>query len=453
MAEINFRKEKRKDIFLYKTTVENLFINEFLPDAPGDFVKVFLFGLMYAQYEEDLDTNSMAMTLGLTEEEIDNAWKYWDSKGLVRITANENGSSDIEFVRQIDQFYGNTNTKRVPEEKPAEDGADAILTKFINQQLKALYEKYMTLSGRTLSRGDTSRLSDAVKLYNISPDILDFAMDYCAGRDQFAVKYICQVARNWVTEGYTDVAQVKMMLDKRSKRNEFYRKIFDALGFKRPYTDADREIMDKWFDDMGCSIMEVLDACKAAAGLRDPNLKYVNKVLENRMLEKGGINTWKQNNAASRTMNTNAPVTAAPSAPVSQDKPQAKVSRKVLSDYFDYLRAEGSRIYRERIEEVDSKIPAMRKIFNTEKELNSALMTTGPADREKRQLLRNKRRALEEDKRITLVQNGYPEDYLDRKYRCNSCKDTGYTDEGRVCTCCRERAEEAFEWIQKKGNQ
>ena len=28
---------------------ENLFINEFLPDAPGDCVKVFLFGLMYAQ--------------------------------------------------------------------------------------------------------------------------------------------------------------------------------------------------------------------------------------------------------------------------------------------------------------------------------------------------------------------------------------------------------------------
>ena len=32
----------------------------------------------------------------------------------------------------------------------------------------------------------------------------------------------------------------------------------------------------------------------------------------------------------------------------------------------------------------------------------------------------------------------------------NICKDTGYTDEGTVCTCCRARADEAYMWIREK---
>ncbi|MBQ6456952.1 MAG: hypothetical protein IJJ31_07595, partial [Mogibacterium sp.] len=65
MAKTRFITGERRDIFLYSTRVENLFINEFLPGAPGDCVKVFLFGLMYAQYNQEIDSRTMALTLGL----------------------------------------------------------------------------------------------------------------------------------------------------------------------------------------------------------------------------------------------------------------------------------------------------------------------------------------------------------------------------------------------------
>ena len=40
---MTFRREKIKDYFLLDTSVENLFINEYMAAAPGDFVKVYLF--------------------------------------------------------------------------------------------------------------------------------------------------------------------------------------------------------------------------------------------------------------------------------------------------------------------------------------------------------------------------------------------------------------------------
>ena len=429
MAKTRFTRGDRKDIFLYSTSVENLFINEFLPDAPGDCVKVFLFGLMYAQYEQEIDSRTMALTLGMTEKDVNNAWKYWESKGLVSFTFDEeSGQTDVGFIRQIDLFYGKAaDDIRQNEDQPEqiEESADAIIERLTNQQLREIFMKYQDLTGRTVSRIEAGKLTDAVKLYNIEPDVLDFAIDYCIGIDKYSVDYICKVALRWTEEGARDVATVKRMIDRHSKRN-----------------DADREIMDKWFDEMGCSLADVLDACKAAGGMREPHLRYVNKVIENRILEKGGVNT--------RTADQRQ--TAAPSAAAPPEE-TAKVSRKVLRDYYEYIRNEEESRYKARLAEVTGAVPARQDIFSAETRLNSMVITMnpGPDAREKRAQLKEKRYELEEEKKALLKQNGYPEDYLQRKYRCNVCRDSGYTDEGRVCTCAKDRAEEAYKWIQKRN--
>ena len=473
MGKARLKTGERKDIFLYKTRVENLFINEFLPDAPGDCVKVFLFGLMYAQYNQQIDSRTMALTLGITEKDVDNAWKYWESKGLVILTPDgEGGIEEIEFVRQIDLFYGKTLEESYPvngegrtEENPvsagelaaeepdtvtqdSEESADSIIERLINRQLRDMFRKYEMLTGRTLSTHEAGKLTDSIKVYNIEPDVLDFAIDYCIGIDKTSIDYICKVALRWTEDGARDVGAVKQMLDRRSKRNDAYRKVFAELGFSRLPNPADREIMDRWFDEMGCALKDVLDACKAAGGVRDPNLRYVNKVLENRILEKGGINTRTEQ---MRKASAEQPVQAG--QPAAQES--ARVSRKVLRDYYDYIRSEGEKDRKARLTEVMNRIPEMRDIFSAETQINSLVITMkpGPDAKDKRQRLKDRRQEIEEKKRTLLTDNGYPEDYLERKYRCDICKDTGYTDEGRVCTCAKERAEEAYEWISRTGNR
>ena len=38
---MNFVREKIKDFYLLDSRIENIFINEYLPAAPGDYVKVY----------------------------------------------------------------------------------------------------------------------------------------------------------------------------------------------------------------------------------------------------------------------------------------------------------------------------------------------------------------------------------------------------------------------------
>ena len=450
MAKTRFITGERRDIFLYSTRVENLFINEFLPGAPGDCVKVFLFGLMYAQYNQEIDSRTMALTLGLTEKDVDNAWKYWESKGLVRLSPSaEDSGTYVEFIRQIEQFYGKSYEE--PAAPPdtsesTEESAEDIIERVVSQQLRAIYLKYQDLTGRTISRVEAGKLEDAIKTFNVEPDVLDFAIDYCTGIDKYSVDYICKVALRWTEDGARDVSTVKQMIDRRSKRNDAYRKVFAELGFNRLPNPSDREIMDRWFDEMGCSLADVLDACRAAGGMREPHLRYVNKVIENRILEKGGVNTRAADPSRGRSQAEY--VTQPPAA-----EEAAKVSRKVLKDYYDYIRKEEEDAFRARVAEAAEAIPALEDIFTREAGLNSAVVTMrpGPDSREKRQQLKEKRMELEERKKELLTHNGYPADYLERKYRCRICRDTGYTDEGRVCTCAKERAEEAYKWIQKRN--
>ena len=453
MAKVRLSLEKTKDLFLYSTEIENLFINEYLPAAPGDYVKVYLFGLMCATHGQDIDPKKLAVILGLSEEDIEEAWIYWESKGLVkRVKGDPADEAGLVFKSQIEALYGKTAEEPafIDEEDSSEEGDeediplyvsidntdfDEIMNaKLIDRKLRDLYRKYQNTAGRTVSRQETSKIEDAVRVYGIEPEIFDFAIDYCADLEKYSIDYIFKVALRWTEEGCRTAEDARKLLDKHSRRNSWYRQVFKELGFNRLPAPADREIMDRWFDEMKFTIDEVLDACGAAAGLRDPNLRYVNKVLENRMLEKGGVKAGAGPKAGAAAENA------------------SPVSRKVLSDYYAYIRETDEKEQKARAEEVLAKLPEMLELYEAESKINRKILSIDPGSGslDEKQRLRTERIAIEESKKRLLSANGWPADYLNRRFRCSKCRDTGYTDEGMVCSCCRERAAEAYEWHTNK---
>ena len=489
MAKIRLSLKDRKNIFLYSTSVENLFINEFLPDAPGDYVKVFLFGLMYAQYGQAMETQKLAMQLRLSEEEVEEAWVYWEAGGLVKRIRGKNENNEdivtIEYTSLVEELYGRTPDADEAQEAAAEaeaaapavgsdarevieeaekdaagevsmyvsiddmDFEEAVAGKLTDTGLRRLYQKFQAASGRTISRRETGRIEDAIRVYGIEPEVFAYAIDYCIELGKENIDYIFAVALRWNEEGCRTVDEVNAVLEKHSLRNSWYGKVFKALGWSRLPSPADREMMDRWFDEMDLTIGEVLDACAATAGIREPNLRYVNKVLENRRLEKGGINTKAMYaSGALAGSRTDEGQNASQSG-------ESPVSRKVLLDYYAYLREEGEKEQKARTREIFEKIPEMRDIYEAENAANSRLLSLKPGEesRDKRQALRAERLRIDSAKKDLLEANGFPADYLSRRYRCSKCKDSGYTDEGMVCSCARERAEEAFRWIGEKNSR
>ena len=136
MAKTKLSFDKGRDIFLHRTKVENLFISEYLPDAPGDYVKVFLFGLMYAQYEITPNRSELAKLLNLSVEEIAEAWIYWESRGLVRVLHEKDSNNEevnhIIFKSKIEELYGKMSEDQSEPAPVTAEPAEADLPLYVS---------------------------------------------------------------------------------------------------------------------------------------------------------------------------------------------------------------------------------------------------------------------------------------------------------------------------------
>ena len=66
------------------TPVENIFLLEYMPYAPGDYVRVYLYGLMLCRYPDREGTaESMAKALNMEAGQVLDALRYWEKKGLL----------------------------------------------------------------------------------------------------------------------------------------------------------------------------------------------------------------------------------------------------------------------------------------------------------------------------------------------------------------------------------
>ena len=99
---IKLQKKKKNNIYLYQTSVDNMFINDLLPMAPGDYVKVYMFGLMYAENGIEIKQSKLAAILRVPEDEIDKAWRYWEKQGVIEISEidDEEGKNNygVKFI-------------------------------------------------------------------------------------------------------------------------------------------------------------------------------------------------------------------------------------------------------------------------------------------------------------------------------------------------------------------
>ena len=88
---MSYRKQKNQNYYLQNTSVENLFLGEYMPIAPGEYVKVYLYALMYAENGVRSNNAELARQLGMAVEDVLKAWTYWEGKGIIRKINKKSG--------------------------------------------------------------------------------------------------------------------------------------------------------------------------------------------------------------------------------------------------------------------------------------------------------------------------------------------------------------------------
>ena len=422
---MNFIKEKIKDFFLLDTKVENIFINEYMPSAPGDFVKVYLYASMYAEHGLEITEKAIAKQLGLSEEKVREAWEYWEERGVIRkryFDTQGNVSFIVEFLSLKEQLYGK-NTAPVQGEASRPKGDNV----FGNPEVKVMFKDIEKALGRTLDSSELGQIMKWLTDYGASPEVVFTAVKYSIDKNKTSMRYIESVVKGWTEEGLQSTDQISEKLQEMDEKYYRYRRVLKALGFTRNATEAEKEMMDNWFERMGYSMDRVLEACTKTAGISSPNFNYVNKVLEN----------WRDE-AQSKGVDVNTKIV---------------VTQAVLNQYYDYLRDKAEKEAEERKQEVYQKLPRIKDIDEEIRRMGSQLskaLILGSSENESKKI-NSIMDELAAERAVVLTENNFEKDYTDIKYACEKCSDTGMTDLGERCSCIKQRTEEAEIWIKKKS--
>lgn len=412
---MGFRKEKINDYFLLDTDVENIFINEYMASAPGDFVKVYMFARMYAGLEADITNEDIAKHLAMDHEDVLKAWTYWERMGTVRKirkSPEDKFDYDIEFIVLKEQLYGEKKSRK---RFAADPGAQGFLE---DKEIKGMFAQIEKIVGRTIPSTEMMEIMSLINDFSAAPEVIVYGYSYCIQKKHDNIKYITTVIRKWTEEGLRDVISVEKYLSENDKKQHLYRRVFRALGFSRNATEEEQRIMDTWFETMGFSLEKVLSACSKTSGISSPNINYVNKVLVNWYEEQKGRD-----------------------AGVRKD-----VTTGEIMKYYEALRLKDEEEAEARRAQVYEKVPRIRDIereINTSSAEISKIIISDRVDRKKAmEEIRTRMDSLNMEKAFLLTDNGFEMDFMDIKYRCPKCKDTGMLETGEKCQCFREVTKE-----------
>lgn len=403
---MKFRKEPAQSCYLLDTGVENIFIHEYMVSAPGDYVKVYLVALMYTEMGQEVQNEAVAKMLSIPEEEVEKAWMYWEGLGVVRKVEDA-----MEFVVLKECLYGKKPAKE-PEQRNTKPSA--ILE---NKPLKGMYKSIERTIGRMLSGVETTEMISWMDDFGATPELIAYAYAYCMTKKKDNVRYVGAVVKGWAANGLTNTAEIEKYLADNDQRHYAYKRIMQALGFARNATEEEKRLINNWFDELGCDMEDILSACGKTSGIPNPNINYVNKILTNR--HGGGT-------------------------PIGGPSPAVSISA-----YYQYLRDKATSEANQRREEVVRNIPAMEKLDEEMRQCSvglSRVMVSGGTDKEQ-QIGRLKKQMdqITRQKAALLTEYNLPSDYMDVKYTCSLCKDTGTKDSGEQCECYLQRSKEAKE--------
>lgn len=286
------------------TPVNNVFIEKYMPQARGEFVKVYLLMLKYTiSGELGVSSSILASSLNLLESDIMNAFNYWNNQGVIKLTQiDKMGNFNVEFIDLVEE--PSKSTKQVD-----------LLEALDSTNTKDMLKDIETLLARPLSPNEMSLYLNWQKEFGFSSELILILMEYCISKGKSDSRYIEKVAIAWHDQKITTIEQAQNLIKKAEDKWINIRKILTYLGINN--TDImkpQQDLIEKWLLIYKYSNEIIFKACDVCfERLNRADFKYIDGILSNwnknniRTLEDIALkdNKNSKNNKYQKTYNTN----------------------------------------------------------------------------------------------------------------------------------------------------
>ncbi len=329
------------DIATSFTTVSDIFIDQYMPKANGEFVKVYLYLLRATGSGAGIATISeIADHFSNTEADIIRALNYWASEGILQLQSGADGQimginlcslsvsgmqaaqsniqsavADNAAQNNLQNSVVNNATQNILKNGVVNNAAqnistvntrmhDSVVEKLKSQttdkaassqkeytldeikefrknpDISELFFIIETYLKHTLSSTDTNMVLYWLDELHFSTDLVEYLVEYCITKGHSSLRYMNKVALGWADAGIKTVDQAK---DDAAAHSQIYYSVMKALGITgRNLVDSEVSLINKWVGEYGFDIELVKAACsKTISAIQKPSFEYTDSILAN----------------------------------------------------------------------------------------------------------------------------------------------------------------------------
>ena len=317
------------------TILSNRFIDNFMPRANGESVKVYIYLLRaVSSSPSSFSLEHMADRLFCTERDIFRALKYWEGEKILSLTYTTDrqlsgitllepfaDAGHMESSASSENIFSTAGTSSSPvsaqmaagisqpvaltgsapknvslsssnsavsggtssELSTSADYIRSLTPDHISElkqneevsQLLYIAEQYLA---KTLTPTEMQKIFFFYDELHMSADLIEYLVEYCVSRGRKSMRYIETVALAWTRDGVTTV---EMARDASSRFSKDYYTILKAMGISgRNPVENEISYIDTWRKTYGFDLELIQEACsRTVLSTGQPSFQYADKIL------------------------------------------------------------------------------------------------------------------------------------------------------------------------------
>ena len=215
------------------------FIDRYMPDCTPVYALIYIYGLRQCLAgKTGLSTREIGEVFNILETDVLNAWKFWESRGLVNMDS-QGESLAIAFLPIPEEgtnvvHMPTTNTVAalkppvfVVSERPQYTIEELTFYQTQSKDIENIFSHGEQTLGKLLTYHDLNVLFGFYDWLRLPTDVIMYLLSYCANNGHRDLRYIEKAAMDWAERGLKTTQDAQ---DYTATFDTEYRAVMKALG-------------------------------------------------------------------------------------------------------------------------------------------------------------------------------------------------------------------------------
>ncbi len=269
--------EHNESSILFSTTpLSDVFFSEYITEAPGDYIKVYLYCLFLSKYSKEIKLNDLSKKLSLPLKTIQDALAYWENAEVITKKGTGFIINNLQEV-ELHKLYSPKVT--LSKEKIENNAKNKSRSKIIENINTTFFQGIMSPSWY-------NDIDLWFRKYEFDEEVMLALFRYCFEKSALHKNYISAVAEAWHNNNIKTFNELDNYFYKQEKLNKIKKNIAKKLGLTRKLTQYEEAYIEKWICDFNYPFDVIEIALKKTTSKTNPNFDYLDKM----------ISDWKDRN-------------------------------------------------------------------------------------------------------------------------------------------------------------